>query len=162
MSPTIGMYFFAEEYLKFIYNLNHYLSLPLEVVTSSDSKYRDILVKKRQEKCLIGKLDDVEIVLLHYSNAKEAKDKWERRCNRINFDNIIFKMSEMNFCSKEHLKLFDSFPAKRKILFVSQDYGLSSQIILPEWYFYGEVKNDTTNFKRGVNLKQLINSEYYP
>ena len=95
-SPTIGMYFFAEEYIKFIINLKYYLSLKLEIITYEDSKYKDILVRKNQKHCLIGKLNDVEFVLLHYRNADEAIEKWERRCKRVNYDNLIFKMSEMN------------------------------------------------------------------
>lgn len=66
------MYFFAEEYIKFIINLKYYLSLKLEIITYEDSKYKDILVRKNQKHCLIGKLNDVEFVLLHYRNADEA------------------------------------------------------------------------------------------
>ena len=162
LSPTIGMYFFADEFIKFIHNIKHYTSLPLEIVSANQSKYFSVLCEKHQDKCLIGKLDDIEIVLLHYKDASLAKSKWERRCKRINFDNIIYKMSEMNLCSEQHLRSFDSFEATRKILFVSKDYGLHSQIVLPEWEVYGEVKNDTTNFMNGFSLRKLINSSYYP
>ena len=41
------------------------------------------------------------------------KAKWERRCKSVNYDNLIFKMSEMNYCTEENLKAFDDFAAKR-------------------------------------------------
>lgn len=107
---------------------------------------------------MIGKLDDVEMVLLHYNDADDAKAKWERRCKRVNYDNLIFKMSEMNYCTEENLKAFDDFAAKRKVVFVSKDYELKSQIICPEWEALGEIKNDTTHFKRHLDLKSLINN----
>ena len=156
-SPTIGMYFFAEEYVKFISRLKYYLSLKMEIITYEESKYKDTLIKRNQTKCPIGKLDDVEIVLLHYHNADEAVEKWERRCKRVNWDHLIFKMSEMNQCTFKHLKVFDDFPAERKILFVSKDYGLKSQIVWPEWTKFGEIKNDTTDFKKHLNLAEFLN-----
>ena len=156
-SPTVGMYFFAEEYIRFISNLKYYLNLKLEIVTYEDSRYKDVLIKKNQTACLIGKLEDVEIVLLHYYSADEAIEKWERRCKRVDYDNLIFKMSEMNLCTLEHLRAFDEFPAERKVLFVSKDYGFKSQIVLKQWSKIGEIKDDTTRFKQHLNLKKLIN-----
>lgn len=156
-SPTVGMYFFAEEYIRFINNLKYYLNIKMEIVTYDNSRYKDVLIQKNQTACLIGKLDDVEIVLLHYHSADEAVEKWERRCKRVNYDNLIFKMSEMNLCTLEHLRAFDEFPAERKILFVSKDYGFKSQIVLKQWSKIGEIKDDTTRFKQHLNLKKLIN-----
>ena len=138
-------------------NLKYYLNLKLEIVTYEDSRYKDVLIKKNQTACLIGKLEDVEIVLLHYYSADEAIEKWERRCKRVDYHNLIFKMSEMNLCTLEHLRAFDEFPAERKVLFVSKDYGFKSQIVLKQWSKIGEIKDDTTRFKQHLNLKKLIN-----
>ena len=88
-TPTVGMYFFAEEYIKFLSNLIHYLDCELQQLNVNDSKYKDTIVELGQGNKLLAKLDDVEIVLLHYPNWDEAKEKWERRAKRINFDNLI-------------------------------------------------------------------------
>jgi uncharacterized protein (DUF1919 family) len=157
-SPTVGMYFFAEEYIRFIYNLKYYLKQPLEIINSSQSKYKEQLIERNQANCLIGKIADVEMVLLHFSSAQEAQEKWKRRCERVNYDNLIYKFSEMNYCTEEHIKAFDAFSAKKKVMFVCKDYGLKSQIVCSEWAKYGEVKNDTTNFNKHINLLKLINS----
>lgn len=66
-------------------------------------------------------------------------------------------MSEMNLCTLDHLRKFDDFPAERKVLFVSKDYGLKSQIVLKKWTKIGEIKDDTTKFKHHLNLRKLIN-----
>lgn len=129
----------------------------MEIISYEESKYKDILIKKNQTHCLIGKTDDVEMVLLHYHDSNEAKEKWARRCQRVNYENIIFKMSEMSYCTEEHLKAFDAFPADRKVLFISCDYRLKSQIVCPEWSEIGEIKNDTTDFKKHIDLVSLIN-----
>lgn len=151
------MYFFAEDYIKFIYRLKYYLDQPLVVVTYQESKYKDILIKKGQTHCLVGKLDDVEIVLLHYQDKDDAIEKWNRRVRRVNYDNLIFKMSEMNCCNIRHLCMFDDFSTKKKVLFTSRSYDLQSEIVCNEWAKIGEIKNDTTNFKKHINLVRLIN-----
>lgn len=116
LSPTVGLYFFADDYIKFVKNLKHYMSLDLKFIKASQSKYCDILERKNQVEKPIGILDDVEIVFLHYKSESEAYEKWNRRKERINWDNIYYKFSKMNFCSDEHLKEFDSLPYKNKFM----------------------------------------------
>ena len=88
-SPTIGLYIFAKDYIKFIYNLKYYFNFELKELKASESKYYYELLRLGQEDSVMGILDDVEIVFLHYKSFEEARDKWERRCKRVNYDNII-------------------------------------------------------------------------
>ncbi|MCD8291242.1 MAG: DUF1919 domain-containing protein [Prevotella sp.] len=122
MSPTVGTYFYADDYIKFISNLQYYLSCDLTFISHGDSKYADILSLKKQESAPIGCLDDVEIVFLHYHSEEEAREKWERRVKRANTDNLIVKFSEQNLCEYSHLKEFDAMPYEKKILFTKCDY----------------------------------------
>ena len=43
MTPTVGLYFYAEDYLKFLQRLDYYLSLDFEKITIEQSKYREKL-----------------------------------------------------------------------------------------------------------------------
>ena len=160
-SPTVGMFFFAEEYLRFLRNLKYYLSLNIRFITISESRYRDILIERNNPNCPIGVLDDVEIVFLHYHSAEEAYQKWNRRKERMDFSRIIVKMSEQNLCTPEHLKEFDSLPYQEKFVFVHRDYGLESQIVCKEFASKQEVGNDTDNFRKHVNLIKLVKGEKY-
>ena len=45
LSPTIGCYFYAEDFLKFCENLKYYLSLPIKMISLEESKYKDELIK---------------------------------------------------------------------------------------------------------------------
>ena len=54
-------------------------------------------------------------MFLHYKSKEEAAEKWNRRKERIQWDNLFFKMSEQNLCNPEILKKFDSLPAEKKI-----------------------------------------------
>lgn len=159
-SPTIGMYFFAEDYIRFVSSLEKYLSMDIEMIKAEDSiHYKEL--KRDHPGSLnkpIGRINgNVEIVFLHYKTDEEAKTKWERRASRVNLKNVIVKMSEMNGCTKEHLLAFDALPYERKFIFTTKDYGLSSQVIFKEWMDKPEIENDTTLFRKYIIPENLIN-----
>ncbi len=155
-SPTVGMYFFADDYIRFLKDLKYYLSLPLTIIPLEDSKYRDILIRKGQTSVPIGKLGDVEMVFLHYKTPEEVLAKWTRRASRVNLNNLVVKFSEMNLCSDEHLRAFDALPYNKKIVFVTSKRGLKSEILFKKYEGENEIKDDTTYFRRYVNLKNLF------
>lgn len=157
-SPTIGLFFFSEDYVKFVYDLKRYLSLDFKFITYKESRYRAQLVEYGGEclECPIGILGDIEVVFLHYKTAKEALDKWTRRAERINWDNILFKMSEMNLCDPSLLIKYDQLPTKKKIVFTTRDYNLNSQIIHKESYMKNQITDDTTNFRKYIDLDSFI------
>ena len=128
LSPTIGLYFFADDYVKFCRNLKYYIGQELQFISVDKSKHKDKLVE-RNTKCPIGVLDDIEVVFLHYKSEQEALEKWNRRSKRINWNNIVFKFSEQNCCSMKEIVEFDELPYDRKIIFTTKDYHAKSQIL---------------------------------
>lgn len=159
-SPTIGLYMFSEDYIKFIYNLKEYLNADLRFISYKESRYRDILESRggRDIECPIGLLNDIEIVFLHYHSQDEAYEKWTRRKNRIHWDHIIYKMSEQNLCNEYHLRMFDMLKGN-KMVFVTKDYGLNSQVIFGDYRGENEILNDTLHFRKYVHLVKLINGK---
>lgn len=131
LSPTIGTYFFADDYVKFCSNLHKYINEELSFIPWELSKNKKYLEERKQTNCPIGVLDDVEIVFLHYKSEEEAKYKWDKRKERIVWDNIILKNTEQNIASVESLKKFDAIDEKIgfKICFTSKSYGLKSEIV---------------------------------
>ena len=156
MTPTAGLYFFAEDYVKFLSNLRYYCSIEVQELDLKDSNYKDIIEKKGQQNVPLGKLDDIEIVFLHYPTFAEAKEKWERRCKRICWENLIVKNAEMNGCTPEQIKTFDKLPYDRKFIFTTRDYGIESQIIFKEYMGKEQVKDDTTRFNKYVDIVKLL------
>lgn len=155
-TPTVGVYLFAPDYLKFVKDLKKYINTDLQFISYEQSKYKDEIVKRHQEKVPIGLLEDIEIMFLHYKTEDEARQKWNRRKTRINWDNLFFKITEMNLCTPDILKEFDELPYEKKVTFVTRDYGLKSQILFKESEGMKEVNNDTTNFKKYINLADWL------
>lgn len=160
-SPTVGLFFFTEDYIRFLSNIKYYLSLNFKFISQEKSRYSEELKKRNTPPCPIGVLDDIEIVFLHYHLEEEARTKWNRRKERLDLDNTIVKMSEQNLCTPDHLRAFNQLPFKRKFVLVHKDYGIESQIVCKEFIKKGEVTNDTDEFRRHVNLIRLVRGDNY-
>ena len=148
MTPTAGLYFFAEDYIVFLKDLKNLCSAEVKEIGLEESKHKDKLMAKGQQHIPIGKIGDVEIIFLHYPTFAEAKAKWERRCRRICWDRLIVKNAEMNGCTPEMVRDFDTLPFKTKFIFTTRDYGIQSQVIFKEYLGKDQVKDDTTLFNK--------------
>lgn len=158
LSPTAGLYFFAPDYIKFVSDLHKYLETPLKFIKAEESKYYEELKAREQTDRLIGVLDDVEIVFLHYRTAQEAEEKWNRRKARVNYDHIILKFSRMNLCTDAEIKEFCALPFSNKFVFNIHKITHSPD----EIYWRGkknetEVLNDSVPFPGHLNLKKVLN-----
>lgn len=161
-SPTVGLFFFAHDYIKFVSDLKRYLTTELQFITLEESKYCKTLKEYGGEcvECPIALCGDIEIIFMHYKTPEEAREKWVRRTERMNWDNLIIKYSEMNGCTEEDLKSFDSLPYQKKVAFVTRDYGLKSQAIFKQYLGKEKIDNDTDNFRKYINLYDLISGRF--
>lgn len=146
-TPTIGLFFMAEDYIKFIKDLKKYVNMKLEFIEPINSKWYEKLKNKSNFNTYpIGRLDDIEIHFLHYKTELEASEKWNERKKRINWDNILYKFSEMNECRKDDIEAFQRLELKNKICFVSEKYK--------------DLSNSYTFVLKGQ--KERVNASYEP
>lgn len=161
LTPTVGLYFFAEDFVKLCSNVKSYMEKPLEFIECSQSRYKDLLEKRNHANVPIARLGDIEVIFLHYKTIEEAREKWERRAQRINYDNLIFKFSKMNLCTDDDLRAFDSMNCDKKICFLppeeARNYkcGISFKSSAGE----KEIKGETDEYSRYINLTKMINSK---
>lgn len=152
-SPTEGLYFFASDYVKFAADLNYYLGLPLEFIDARESSHYDALQMRGETDKPIGLIDDAEIVFLHCSTAKEAAKKWYRCIDRVNWDNLFIKFSQMNSCTDEDLRKFDEIDFPNKVCFTAMPHpDLKSSVFHPSSVKGGKIFNDTDRFSQGLDL----------
>lgn len=160
-SPTIGLYFWADDYLRFVSNLKHYIEGNLEFIPPQESRHYKSLKKLNQLNVPIGKIDDVEIVFLHYKTQKEAKEKWERRCKRINWNHLLVKNSYMNECTDDIMIEFDRLPYKVKLFFVGKaEPRIKNGVIYKSNELTNDVIEDTIYFNRFFDLTEWINKSF--
>lgn len=141
-SPTLGLYFFADDYIEFLSNLKYYLT---EAKLDFLEQSRYPLANERREKWIhwypIGILGGkVEIQFLHYHTEREAANKWYRRSRRVNFDKLLVIGMEQNLTTVEHIKQFDAIPFKNKIFFSSKNLQeFKSNCCIDDFAVQGEV-----------------------
>lgn len=156
LSPTLGMFFIAEEYIKFIYDMKKYINAEIQFIKIEESKYYQYLRMIKYDG-LIAKILDLEICFLHYKDEEDAKTKWNRRKKRINWDNILFKFNDQNLCTYENLKKFDEFESKNKICFTSKKYCELDTIQIKKFEKFNYVLDDIKPYKKHINIIKFIN-----
>lgn len=108
-SPTINLFMKADDYLKFLENLEHYLGCSeMSEVHEEGVEYPICL------------LDDIRLYCVHYKSFEEARDKWFQRCKRVNLQNLYVMFSQRDGCTKEHIRRFSELPYKHKVVFTAE------------------------------------------
>ena len=109
-SPTINLSFDMNDYVRFLENLEWYLQQP--VVPYEDDRF--------DYPC--GMIGDVEIRFNHYKTIEEAISKWERRKQRIDWDNLFIMAIDGDECTYDSIKRFDAMPFENKVIFTHKPY----------------------------------------
>ena len=158
-SPTCGTYFFAKEYLRFLSDLPGYLAMELEEVPMAESRYaKEILEKEGREDVTVGRMGDVEVVLLHYPTFAEAKEKWDRRKARIRWDNLLVKYSDQNGFVPEDFETFRTLPFRNKLfLTVNPAYESGFTRLIPDRWQEGCAVDDIKSSFRVMNVNDVLN-----
>ena len=110
-SPMVNAGMVPKEYLKFLSNLDYYLSLEI-MMAPEESNF------KQQ----YGYVGDVHVWFEHFKYADEPREKWNIRRKRVNKDNLFVMMTEKDDCTYEDLVAFDKLPYKNKVVFTAREY----------------------------------------
>ena len=144
-SPTVGLFFFAEDYMIFLKHLKEFLKTDLKFIEPNNSKWKDypeLQNDKRFGNFPIGILQNefgtVEIFFLHYSDNKSAYDKWTKRCARVNFNKLLIKFDDQNQFDEKYLCDFSELTYKNKIFFTCNKniYSRGKKILSSENIFF--------------------------
>lgn len=114
-TPTVGLYILGHDFVKFASDLGNYLKGELEFIPWEQGKNYSAL--KNDAPYPIARLKDIEIYFMHYSTQEEAAEKWYRRAKRVNYDHLIFKLSQREACTKEDIEVFMHLPLNHRVCF---------------------------------------------
>lgn len=160
-TPFVGLFLYAPCYIKLLKNLDYYLKLELNFVNKSKYGFSN---QSREEKWYpIGVLgNEIELHFLHYKSENEAKEKWTRRKQRMNMDNLFIEFSDRDLCTKRLLKEFDNLPFEHKVCFTAKSYpDISCSIQLKKYEneeHIGNIYEDSYIVKKYFNVIDWINS----
>ena len=126
-SPTIGLFFMDEDYLKFVEKLDFYLVQPLQFINPRTSKHYNYLYREHDKEITypVARLADIEIFFMHYHSKEEAEKKWKYRTERLNRHRLLVKFSQRQSNTVDILERFASLPLKNKLCFTPLQYESS-------------------------------------
>ena len=108
-SPTVNLYFRAGDFIKFCENMQLYLSID-ELVECTDLNITG------GRKYPVAYLGDILLFLVHYSSVEEAQECWNRRKQRVNFDNLVVMTTDRDEMTEQLKDRFEKLPY-RKVMF---------------------------------------------
>ena len=119
LSPTVNLFFTAPDFIKFVNNIDYYLSLTPMVHTSEDYP--------------IGVLDDIMIHFMHYNSCEDALSKWEQRKKRINKDRLFVIMVEQNGFTNKEFEQFLNIKYPKLLFTRSTEYECADSLYFPRF-----------------------------
>ena len=129
-SPTVGMFFIAKDYIEFLSDLKGYVNGNLTFIKPEESRWKDmpqVSADKRFGSYPVGVLSNgknsIEIFFLHYHSEQEAREKWERRVQRINWSKLLVKFNDQNGCTETEVNKFMEMPFKNKVFFTCKHWS---------------------------------------
>lgn len=136
-TPTVGMFFMAPDYIRFLKRIHEYLSEDLQFIDPIESRWvnsTEVRDDKRFGKYPIARLslsdgESIELFFLHYHSEEEAKAKWDKRKSRINWNHILVKFNDMNGCTEKEIEDFINIPIHSKLFFTCKKWNNEERYI---------------------------------
>ncbi len=144
-TPTIGLYFSSSDYLKFIGNIKYYLD-------------QELVQDKGILNCnVVGRLDDIKLFFLHYNSFEDAKRKWDKRKQRINFNNLLVKFNDQNGFTDNNLLTFLNLKYDNIIFFGGKKYNGFNEhcYVLSTIDKNGMLKDDIKSSIKTIGLRKI-------
>lgn len=138
-SPTINLFFEAQDFMKFVLNMKYYIELPM---------------KMHWENYPIGILDDITINFINYDTCFQAESMWNERKNKIKFDKIFILCTDQNGFDMETYKMWEKIRYPKLLFTVNPQY--SEEALYYEEYSHMEVLPEIIDNREFYKNKVLI------
>lgn len=158
-TPTIGMFFFSDDYINFLEKFEYYIKSPLDFIKCS--KHQEVNVALKKQSYPVGLLGEkIEIQFIHFKDEKEVLEKWNRRVKRINFDNLFIIYSDRDNFKEEFLDRFDKLQFHHKIFFSSKPRNSSCVVFIKDFEkdpYVGQFYN--REYEKYIDIIKWLNGE---
>lgn len=131
-TPTIGIFFTANDYVKIVANPQKYFQKGnLRFIAPENSVHKNLYKSSMSfGKYPVAELDDIEVFFMHYKTEKDAEQTWYRRCERINYNNVLFLFTENESFSLGTLDESLCVSQKNKVCMTYNDYRVKNPIVI--------------------------------
>jgi uncharacterized protein (DUF1919 family) len=133
-TPFIGLMLMSPCYISLLEDLKLNLSQPL--IFKKNSRYPSMQKINAGTDFPVAVLgdSDIEIQFLHYKTEGSAKEKWERRVKRIDWNNLLVKYDcGKDYADKKSVEAFLNFSFSNKLIFGQEDFGKEKVFVLKNY-----------------------------
>lgn len=117
LTPTVALSMKLRDLIRMCFDLKGYMGEEL-VEVRSDKPYP------------VGRIADIQINFVHYDSFDEARAAWNRRKERINYDNIFVIVKEDGHISPQRNEDFQRIPYP-KVMLVSHPTDEPNEFYIP-------------------------------
>lgn len=110
LSPTVNMYFRAEDFIRFCEHMDDYLAIDTMTICMDP----EIIQGRTYPVAWLG---DIKLFLVHYRTVEEAQEAWNRRKKRLNGEWISVIATDRDGMTDSLKDRFEKLPY-RKVMFV--------------------------------------------
>lgn len=139
-SPLINLFIHHDDYLRFLLNPQFYMAQEMTL----KEMYSDEYYKKPFPVGLIG---DISLWMNHVDTFEKGKADWDRRKERIDWDNLFVMLFEEN---PELVKKFLELPYEKKVCFVPWPTDEPGLIYVP-W-------REKENLRKRYEMWEMMNN----
>lgn len=147
-SPFVGLFIHTPDYIRMLEDLENYLKEDITFIKFNESKYQS-----QQYDGVIGKLGDVELFFAHYKSKDEVQEQWNKRKERINFDNLIVKFGKIYCRNYFEYPNFDELLDRFYKLKYPIKYSFTSDKYLYDGNFQIKPEHVCDCFKKGIDFE---------
>ena len=105
--------------------------------------------------------DEVLLHFMNYKNFKEAKEKWNERKKRVDFNNLYI-LQFYPRATEEDCEDFKSYPYKNKLFITQPNKSRSKQIIGDKMFISSKYKpGDILKYKNSKAIKRRMDKFDY-
>lgn len=153
-SPTVNLMMTQPDFVKFVLNLEHYLTL------------EPVFFHKPGFECPCAALEDVTVHFTHYATAEEATAKWNERKARIDWNNLFVFASERDGLTKEEILALGKIRCRGLVVFTANAYPDIPYVLqIPRYATDGQVgnilakswKDDSREYERYFDFVKWFN-----
>lgn len=141
-SPTINLYMSCKDYIEFCKDIHYWINQPMIEINRKDLSY---------PVATLGR--GICLYLVHYKSVDEAQISWNRRKERIDFDNIFLLCNDRNGCNYSLMKEFDDLPFEKVLFTHNKQPTISSS-----YYINGNAKENSvpvmTDWKNKLSIRR--------
>lgn len=119
-SPIVNMQIVPEDYIRFLKNMEYYLSIEVDEVKEINEecleKYKKVGGSKIEFP--VGRIDDIYLYFAHETDFESAVEKWNRRKSRMKGKKKFYILAAKKVIYEKEIQEFAKLELKNKLLLV--------------------------------------------